>query len=245
MALLWCNVGFALSQQQAIDQYLSDRKLDSIEGIWADDRGTVDLYSKSGSGYQIIRIRHRAEGSGKYGGSVEKGSESYYYGNSFLYDDRNNKYNCSLTVTISGNSARWTCTSNITGPISSNMHRLWPSDFNAHNAKFKTKEDIQEEGKVLVVMVNDAKKTCKVLGFEEESEKFSDCALKLYTQKVDELVAERQAANALMTQSQTSTTTQSSGSNVTTIYDPVRDSKALMQQGQKMLSGRCTLGVDC
>ena len=35
------------------------------------------------------------------------------------------------------------------------------------------------------------------------------------------------------------------GSNVTTIYDPVRDSKALMQQGQKMLSGGCTLGVDC
>ena len=48
-----------------------------------------------------------------------------------------------------------------------------------------------------------------------------------------------------MTQSQTTTTTQSSGSNVTTIYDPVRDNKALMQQGQKMLSGACTLGIDC
>jgi hypothetical protein len=48
-----------------------------------------------------------------------------------------------------------------------------------------------------------------------------------------------------MKQSQTTTTTQSSGSNVTTIYDPVRDSRNLMQQGQRMLSGRCTLGVDC
>ena len=33
-------------------------------------------------------------------------------------------------------------------------------------------------------MVADARKTCKVLGFKEESEKFADCALKLYTKKV-------------------------------------------------------------
>jgi hypothetical protein len=94
-------------------------------------------------------------------------------------------------------------------------------------------------------MVNDAKKTCKVLGFEDGSEKFADCTLKLYTQKVDELVAERVAANNRMTQGQTSTTTQSSGSNSVTIYDPVRDSRALMKQGQKMLSGACTHGIDC
>tara|TARA_B100001057_G_C22305445_1_gene739954 strand:+ start:315 stop:593 length:279 start_codon:yes stop_codon:yes gene_type:complete len=30
-----------------------------------------------------------------------------------------------------------------------------------------------------------------------------------------------------------------------TINDPVRDSNALMQKGQKMLSGGCTLGIDC
>ena len=112
-------------------------------------------------------------------------------------------------------------------------------------AKFKTKKDIADEEKVVADMVADANKTCKVLGFKEESEKFADCTLKLYTQKVDELVAEKQAANALMTQSQTTTTTQSSGSSSVTIYDPVRDSRALMQQGQKMLSGGCTLGVNC
>ena len=32
---------------------------------------------------------------------------------------------------------------------------------------------------------------------------------------------------------------------VVTINDPVRDSNALMQQGQKMLSGGCTLGINC
>ena len=89
------------------------------------------------------------------------------------------------------------------------------------------------------------KKTCKVLGFEDGSEKMADCTLKLYTKKVDELVAKKVEAITRMMQSQTTTTTQSSGSNVTTIYDPVRDNKALMQQGQKMLSGACTLGVNC
>ena len=33
--------------------------------------------------------------------------------------------------------------------------------------------------------------------------------------------------------------------NIMTIYDPVRDNRALMRQGQRMLSGRCTLGIDC
>jgi len=37
---------------------------------------------------------------------------------------------------------------------------------------------------------------------------------------------------------------QSSGSNVMTIYDPVRDNQRLIDQGMKMLSGRCTLGID-
>ena len=38
---------------------------------------------------------------------------------------------------------------------------------------------------------------------------------------------------------------QSSGSNVMTIYDPVRDSNALMNKGMNMLSGGCTLGINC
>ena len=92
-------------------------------------------------------------------------------------------------------------------------------------------------------IINDAKKTCKILGFNESSEKFADCTLKLYSQKVDELVAEKQTRQQQVNSS--SSNNQSSGSNVTTIYDPVRDSQNLMNKGQKMLSGGCTLGVDC
>ncbi len=37
----------------------------------------------------------------------------------------------------------------------------------------------------LASMINDAKNTCKELGFEEGTEKFSDCSLKLYSQSVE------------------------------------------------------------
>jgi hypothetical protein len=85
-------------------------------------------------------------------------------------------------------------------------------------------------------MIDDAKDTCKSLGFNEGTEKFSDCALKLYSQSVE--LAAKQNQQIVMQP-------QSSGSNVMTIYDPVRDSNALMDKGMKMITGRCTLGYDC
>tara|TARA_A100001015_G_scaffold135795_1_gene150692 strand:+ start:1365 stop:2033 length:669 start_codon:yes stop_codon:yes gene_type:complete len=85
-------------------------------------------------------------------------------------------------------------------------------------------------------MINKSKDTCKSLGFKEGTEKFADCSLKLYSQSV-ELAAEQKQTVVMQPQS--------SGSNVMTIYDPVRDSNALMNKGMKMLSGGCTLGIDC
>ena len=88
----------------------------------------------------------------------------------------------------------------------------------------------------LATMIDDAKKTCKELGFTPETENFADCSLKLYSQSV-ELAAKSNQTVVMQPQS--------SGSNTMTIYDPVRDSNALIKQGQRMLSGRCTLGIDC
>jgi hypothetical protein len=85
-------------------------------------------------------------------------------------------------------------------------------------------------------MIDEAKDTCKSLGFKEGTEKFSDCALKLYSQSV-ELAAKNNQQIVMQPQS--------SGSNVMTIYDPVRDSNALMDKGMKMITGRCTLGYNC
>ena len=77
-------------------------------------------------------------------------------------------------------------------------------------------------------MIDDAKKTCKELGFTPETEKFSDCSLKLYSQSVELAAKNKQQVVGT-----------SSGGSIT-IYDPVRDSRALMKQGQRMLSGACT-----
>jgi len=249
--LFWCNVGFALSQQQFIDQYLSGKKLDQIEGVWLRPSGGVLGFYKSGSKYNNIVISHPRGyfNSGEIIGSLSKGSKNSFYGTEIIvYTRTSTKKNTgTASYTVRGNTLSVTLNviDDINRPNSASFtyQRLWPEDIVSHNAKFKTKKDIADEEQVVADMVADAKKTCKVIGFEDGSEKFADCTLKLYTQKVDELVAERQA---VALQNQTTTTTQSSGSQSVTIYDPVRDSRALIRQGQRMLRpGGCTFGVNC
>jgi len=103
----------------------------------------------------------------------------------------------------------------------------------------------KEESKKIemMVMINEAKATCKLIGMKEETQQFSDCALKLYTQSVE--IAAKEKQKIVHTQVNTTTGTSSSGNNSMTIYDPVRDSNALIKKGQRMLSGACTLGIDC
>ena len=243
--LFSCNVGFALTQQQLIDQHLSDRKLDLIEGVWTSkiigyegQPTQVLVYYKSGNIYKMYDLSYSRHGSEV----LNKSSDNYYYGTgSTIYQD-GTVLSSRNTINIDAYSGTETRTDS-RGTWSFRLNRIWPTDIVAHNAKFKTKKDIADEEKVVADMVADAKKTCKVLGFEEESEKFADCTLKLYTKKVDELVAKKVEASTRMMQSQT--TTQSSGSNTMTIYDPVRDNRQMINQGMKMLSGKCTLGVDC
>ena len=101
----------------------------------------------------------------------------------------------------------------------------------------KKTTNVSTKSKVEIAsMIDRAKDTCKSLGFKKGTEKFADCALKLYSQSV-ELAAEQNKTVVMQPQS--------SGSNVMTIYDPVRDNQRLIDQGMKMLSGRCTLGIDC
>ena len=88
----------------------------------------------------------------------------------------------------------------------------------------------------LVSIINKAKNNCKALGFKENTEKFTDCSLKLYAQEVDNNVA-------LEVAKQKSSSSSSSGSM--TIYDPVRDRQNQIDRGMKMLGGGCTIGIDC
>ena len=116
------------------------------------------------------------------------------------------------------------------------------ADYFVKKEKAEQEKKEEEEKKIavkqseLAPMINSAKSTCKTLGFEEGTDKFTDCALKLYTQEVENKVAIEVAK-------QQASGSSSSGSM--TIYDPVRDRQNQIDRGMKMLGGGCTLGIDC
>ena len=98
-------------------------------------------------------------------------------------------------------------------------------------AEEKKQEEENKKKIEMTTMIDKAKDTCKTLGFKEDTEKFSDCALKLYTQSVELAAKQNQQI-----------VSQGLGSNVVTIYDPVRDSNAAIKRGQGLINGTCTLG---
>ena len=102
-----------------------------------------------------------------------------------------------------------------------------------NKVKVEDKKSSNENKIKMSEMIDDSKKTCKLLGMKEGTEKFSDCALKLYTQKV-ELAGQKNQ--------QVIVQGQSTGSNVTTIYDPVRDNNAMIKRGMGLINGTCSLG---
>ena len=95
-----------------------------------------------------------------------------------------------------------------------------------------------------------SREECLALGFSSESTEFADCNLKLSSLYKEEALeqqkiylAEQQAkiaqrqANAAKAQAQAAQRQAAESQR--------RNSNALMQQGMKMLSGQCTLGIDC
>ena len=268
LSLFWSVNAFALTKEEAIKQFLSNKKLDPIEGIWLADQGRIIVNYKKGNTY-FSKVIYSAElSSGANHMNVSSGSSSFLSGSSRCSVDRTYTswgkqkteklwYTCRGSISnVNDNVLKETVNYPSDNSIgfaggthSSQFTRIWPDSLLSHNNNFKSKDEVIEQDKKLAKIINDVKKTCSVLGFESGSDKFADCTLKLYTQKVDELVAEKQLKNQQIIASQSSssntTSSQSSGSNVTTIYDPVRDSQNLMNKGQKMLSGGCTLGINC
>ena len=81
-------------------------------------------------------------------------------------------------------------------------------------------------------VIAEAKEMCKDLGFKIGTDKFAGCAMQVALAK-------------LQPQQSSSSGTTSSSSGSMTIYDPVRDNTEMIRRGQRMLSGACTLGIDC
>ena len=109
--------------------------------------------------------------------------------------------------------------------------------------KYETKKEKEEKKAAdkekieLAEIIDKAKATCQTLGFEQGTDKFSDCTLKLYSQEIDNKVALEVAKQK--------SSSSSSNSGTMVIYDPVRDKQNKIDKGMEMITGRCTLGKDC
>ncbi len=150
LGLLWCNVGFAITQQSAIEDYLSDHKLENIEGIWIDSSsGTVIAVYKSGTSSPTYVSKFISGDADLEWLFLEKGSSKLFYGKTgcYLYytDGRQTGiYDCNITVEVAKNQFRHTFTIP-PGMVNCNgcpqagqriFSRVWPEDIDSHNAKF-------------------------------------------------------------------------------------------------------------
>ena len=150
--LSWSEISFALSQQEAIKDYLSNRKLEKIEGVWMRSSGTVVAIYKSGSNFLVKTIRS-ATGfnySGEQTGSFDQGSGNLYYGKGIMFQgghgffgDKFKRFNCNSTFVITASStATEKCNGGASlGSVTDNLVRVWPENFNSHNAKFEKKDE--------------------------------------------------------------------------------------------------------
>ena len=98
--------------------------------------------------------------------------------------------------------------------------------------------------------VSKAKNECKDLGFVDGSKEYADCNLKLSSLYKEEaleqqkiMLAEQQAE--LAKRQANAAKAQALAAQKQAAESQRRNSNALMQQGMKMLSGACTLGIDC
>jgi hypothetical protein len=81
-------------------------------------------------------------------------------------------------------------------------------------------------------MIDKAKNTCKSLGFNEGTEKFTDCSLKLYSQSLD--LAAKQNQQVVIQN-------QGSSSDTVRVIDVTRERENTMRRGLGLINGTCTL----
>jgi len=150
VCFLWCNFSFALTQQSAIDQYLSDRKLDTIEGVWINNThgGIYVAHKTSGNSYTLKIINHKYFPNRQVVAQLTLGSESVYYGKQLLWYSNSDFRWCNSAVynLVSIDRFNSTCDA-----VRDSYSRIWPSNFVAHNKKFdekKVAEKAKDKNKV-------------------------------------------------------------------------------------------------
>ena len=154
LGLLWCNISFALTQQEAIDKFLSNRKLDAIEGVWhflessrfTYKKGQTILYYKSGDTYQFYDLQMSRYDPGR----IQKDSDNYYYGTGVVFslDKPDDLFWGKNVVELNGNFATWSLSFTDSPTLRVNMEKIWPRDLASYNAKFDKNTETIDTTKV-------------------------------------------------------------------------------------------------
>ena len=152
IVFLFCSsTAYSLNQESAIDQYLKNRKLDNIEGVW---QGKYDELSgsqnvivyKYGNSYFAISISSNSNGELLW--SVNRVSFEKYEGTCVVseYHPRTKKkiavYNGQNLIInqFSDNDLSYSCSyfvKGYSGTITDKLTRVWPSNIQSYNSKFK------------------------------------------------------------------------------------------------------------
>ena len=140
LGLLWCNVGFALTQEEAKDEYLKNRKLDSIEGIWMDHQGDTFTIYKEGNSYIGIVIEDEDLNTGRPAIYLTRSTKNIYKGNQDWPWIGGGVVNGKVIYSVYGNSASVTYSAR-GQTVDRTFRRLWPQDTNSHNAQLEEKKE--------------------------------------------------------------------------------------------------------
>ena len=81
-------------------------------------------------------------------------------------------------------------------------------------------------------LIEESKSTCISLGFSKGTDKFTDCTLKLYSQKLD--LAEKQNQQVVV---------QNQGSSTVRVIDVTRERENTMRKAGGLIDGSCTLAT--
>jgi len=171
----------AITQQDFINKYLKDRKLEIFEGTWITNAGNIYGVYNNGETFQMIAIESANFSSGDVIGIFKKVSDNIFIGDEEIFYKK--RYNVRSKYTVKNNILY-----NVLYYQLSNTnlidYRLWPTDIYEHNDKFitdneKGKLDVAQLQAIKKVTVK-LKKICTIMGFKS-SERMSSCILSLLT----------------------------------------------------------------
>ena len=166
------NFGNALTQDEAIKKYFSERPLANIEGIFQNGNSLVAVTKTSSNSFTCVNIKNRLFTVGNAFCNIS-GSGNSYRGTQ-LAEVNGQLQNLNVIWEIFNGSVNWTVIDYNVSQQNA-YTRIWPSNLESYNAKFKQDSD----GVSLSFNLAEKKQQCEVIGFTPKTEKFADCVLKL------------------------------------------------------------------